>query len=363
MTTNKSYKFRLYPNAEQKILLAKTFGCCRFIYNRMLADKIAHYEATGETPLCTPAQYKERFPWLREVDSTALCNAQVNLQTAYRNFFRNKAIGFPKFKSKRGGQAAYTTNMINGNISLANDRLKLPKLGMVKVKQHRAIPNGHLLKSVTVSLTSSGKYYASILYEYETDAALVEPKRVLGVDFSMKELYVPSEGNSAAYPRYYRRVQAKLAKEQRKLSRQKKGGQNRERQKRKVALLHEKVANQRLDFLHKQSRRIANAYDAVCVEDLNMKAMAQALNFWKSVSDNGWGMFTNMLNYKLGEQGKRLIKIDKWFPSSKTCSDCGAVKDSLSLSERIYRCDCGFVCDRDLNAAINIRNEGIRLLA
>jgi len=360
---NKAFKFRLYPNAEQRILLAKTFGCVRFIYNRMLSDKISYYAETKENLKPTPAQYKIEFPWLCEVDSLALANAQLNLEKAYRNYFRDKSVGFPRFKSKHRGLNSYTTNLVNGNIELSNGALKLPRLGKAKIKQHRQIPEGYRLKSVTVSLTSSGKYFASILYEYDAEIQPVEPIRVLGLDFSMPELYVDSNGDIPEYPRPYRQAQERLAREQRKLSRRKKGGKNRQKQKRKVARLHEHIANQRKDFLHKQSRQIANAYDAVCVEDLNMSGMSQALNFGKSVSDNGWGSFTQMLNYKLSEQGKHFVKIDKWFPSSKKCSHCGAIKDKLPLSERTYSCECGLVCDRDVNAAINIRNAGMQKLA
>lgn len=179
----------------------------------------------------------------------------------------------------------------------------------------------------------------------------------------MKELYVASDASSACYPRYYRQALCKLAKEQRKLSKCLKGSNNRNKQRVKVAKLHEKAANQRKDFLHKLSRQITNAYDAVCIEDLNMQGMSQALNFGKSVADNGWGMFTGFLSYKLKEQGKQLIEIDKWFPSSKMCSNCGSVKKKLELSERVYCCEnCGSAIDRDYNASINIRNEGMRLL-
>jgi putative transposase len=190
----------------------------------------------------------------------------------------------------------------------------------------------------------------------------VEPKNVVGLDFSMKELYVSSDEVFANYPRFYRQALEKLAREQRKLSRRKEGGTNRNKQRVKVARLHEHIANQRSDFLHKQSRQIANAYDVVCIEDLNMKGMSQALNFGKSVADNGWGMFQNMLSYKLSDQGKQLIKIDKFFPSSKTCSCCGRIKDELGLTERVYRCKCGLTLDRDVNAAINIKQEGLRTL-
>jgi len=360
---NKAFKFRLYPNTEQKVALAKTFGCCRFIFNKMLADKISHYESTGKMLYCYPSQYKSKYPWLREVDSLALVGAYNRLQSAYKNFFRDNKTGFPKFKSKHRGHNSYTTNLINGNIVLMDGFLKLPKLGKVKIKQHRQIPVGYRLKSVTVSLTPSGKYFASILYDYDADIIPVKPVVVLGLDYSMNQLYIDSFGVNPEYPHPYRKAQLKLAREQRKLSKLKKGGSNYKKQKLKIARLHEHISNQRKDFLHKRSRQITNAYDAVCIEDLNMKGMSQALRFGKSVSDNGWGSFTQMLNYKLREQGKQLVKIDKWYPSSKTCSNCGVVKDELLLSERTFRCDCGFVCDRDINAALNIKREGQRLLA
>ena len=361
---NRYYKFRINPTKNQRELLVKTFGCTRFIYNKMLEAKIAHYEKTGKMLMTTPAQYKLEFPWLCAVDSLALANAQLHLETAYKNFFRDdKNAGFPKYKSKHRGQNSYTTNVVNGNITLADGYLKLPKLGKVKVRQHRQIPEGYRLKSVTVSLTTTGKYFASILFEYDADIKPVKPVNIIGLDFSMSGLYVDSNGDSAEYPRYYRASLEKLAREQRKMSRMAKGGSNRGKQRLKVAKLHEKTANKRSDYLNKLSRRIANAYDAVCIEDLNMKAMSQALNFGKSVSDNGWGMFRSMLAYKLADQGKTLIIIDKYFPSSKLCSNCGAVKDELPLSERVYQCGCGFIADRDENAAVNIKNEGIRMIA
>jgi len=329
----------------------------------MLADKISHYESTGKMLYCYPSQYKKEYPWLHEVDSLALVGAYNGLQSAYKNFFRDKKIGFPKFKSKHRGHNSYTTNLINSNIALNDGYLKLPKLGQVKIKQHRQIPCGYILKSVTLSLTPSCKYFASLLYEYEADIKLVKPVKILGLDFSMSELYIDNNGERPEYPHPYRNAQTKLAKEQRKLSRRKKGGSNYRKQKLKVARLHERIANQRKDFLHKQSRQIINACDAVILEDLNMKAMSQALHFGKSVSDNGWGAFTQMLDYKLKDQGKRLVKISKWYPSSKLCYNCGVVKTELSLSERIYRCECGFTIDRDVNASMNIREEGLRLLA
>ena len=361
---NKAYKFRIYPNTEQQIILAKTFGCVRFIYNQMLSDKINHYEETKQKLNNTPAQYKSKFPWLKEVDSLALANAQMNLQTAYNSFFRNPKIGFPKFKSKKSNRRSYTTNCVNGNISIYNGFLKLPKVGLVKLKQHRLILSNYKLKSVTISQTPSGKYYASVLFEYENQIQKQELHDFLGLDFSMHGLYKDSNGNEPAYPRYYRQAEERLKREQRKLSLMQKGSKNRSKQRIKVANLHEKVANQRKDFLHKQSRQIVNAYDCVCIENLDMKAMSQSLNFGKSVTDDGWGMFVTFLKYKLEETGKRLVKVNKFFASSQICNVCGYKNTATkNLSIRAWDCpECGAHHDRDINAAINIRNEGMRLV-
>lgn len=361
---NKAYKFRIYPNSEQCTMLAKTFGCVRFIYNQMLSDKIKYYEETKQKLNNTPAQYKKEFEWLKEVDSLALANAQMNLQTAYNNFFRSPKVGFPKFKSKKISRKSYTTNCVNGNISIRNSYLKLPKIGLVKLKQHRIIPSEYKLKSVTISQTSSGKYYASVLFEYENQVQKTELQNFLGLDFSMHELYKDSNGNEPAYPRYYRQAEKKLKREQRKLSLMQKGSKNRDKQRIKVAKMHERVSNQRRDFLHKQSRQIANAYDCVCIENLDMKAMSQALNFGKSVSDNGWGMFVTFLQYKLEEMGKRFVRVDKFFASSQICSCCGYKNVATkNLAVRAWDCpECGTHHDRDVNAAINIRNEGMRIV-
>ena len=365
---NKAFKFRLLPNKEQAVLLAKTFGCVRFVYNKMLAERKETYEkfkddkeALKKQKFPTPAKYKGEFPFLKEVDSLALANAQMNLQTAYKNFFEGNAE-FPKFKNRKSKQS-YTTNRVNGNIELQDGYIRLPKLKLVKIKQHREIPADYKLKSCTISKTKSGKYYISILTEYEKDIKSVSIQKVVGLDFAMDGLYVESEqGEKANYPRFYRQSLDKLAKEQRILSRRKKGSARWEKQRLKVAKLQEKIANQRKNFLHHKSKELASNYDAVIIEDLDMKGMSQALRFGKSVHDNGWGMFTTFLAYKLKEQGKQLVKIDKWFPSTKKCSCCGAEK-IMKLSERTYHCSCGYVADRDYNSAINIKNEGLRLLA
>lgn len=363
---NKAYKYRIYPTEEQKILFSKTFGCVRFIYNRMLADKIVHYQKTGETLSATPAQYKQQFPWLKEVDSLALSNAQLNLQAAYKNFFRNKKIGFPKFRSKKSQKNSYTTNMVNNNIQILDGYLKLPKAGFVKIKMHRSIPEDHAIKSVTVRLEPSGKYYASILTEYERDV----PKRTLsydkalGLDYSSPHFYVDSEGTFADMPHYYRRSEERLAREQRKLSHMKKGSGNYQKQRRIIAKIHEKIRNQRGDWLHKESRRLSDEWDIICTEDLNMKNMAQSLALGKATQDNGFGRFRELLQYKLTEQGKKLITIDKWFPSSKTCHHCGTSKTDLTLKDKTWICPgCGRIIDRDHNAAQNIRDEGLSMIA
>lgn len=365
---NKAYKFRLYPTEEQAHLMHKTFGCVRFVYNTMLAERKETYEkfkddkeALKKQKFPTPAKYKGEFPFLKEVDSLALANAQMNLQTAYKNFFEGNAE-FPKFKNRKANQS-YTTNVVNGNIELKDGHIQLPKLKLVKIKQHREIPKNYRIKSCTISKTPSGKYYVSVLTEYEQIINPVKIESVVGLDFAMDGLYVESEqGEKANYPRFYRQSLDKLANEQRILSRKKKGSARWHKQRLVVAKLQEKVANQRKNYLHHKSKELASHFDAVVIEDLNMKGMAQALHFGKSVHDNGWGMFTTFLGYKLKEQGKQLVKIDKWFPSTKKCSCCGAEKP-MKLSERIYNCPCGYTADRDYNSAINIKNEGIRLLA
>lgn len=367
---NKAYKFRIYPNDEQAVLFAKTFGCVRLVYNHWLDRKIKQYEqdktAVGYTTCAKEmAEMKktEAYAFLKKVDSVSLQQSLRHLDTAFQNFFRQPKTGFPRFKSRKHNRNSYTTVCINGNISMSDGYLKLPKAGKVRIKQHRPVPSGYRLKSVTVSQAPSGKYYASVLFEHESK----EPEQVLhsflGLDYSMHELYKDSNGNEPKYPRYYRQSEKRLKKAQRKLSLMQKGSKNRDKQRIKVAKLHERVSNQRKDFLHKQSRQITNAYDCVCIEDLDMKAMSQALNFGKSVSDNGWGMFVAFLKYKLEEQGKKLVKVGKFFASSQTCSCCGYVnKETKDLAVRAWDCpECGMHHDRDVNAAINIRNEGMRI--
>ena len=245
------YRFRIYPNKSQKELFARTFGCVRFVYNRMLAEKKEYYEKTGKVLKVTPAKYKAEFPWLKEVDSLALCNAQLHLQTAYKNFFRDSSVGFPKFKSKKNPVRSYTTNCVNGNITLQNGKLKLPKAGWIRIKQHRSIDDRYILKGATVSQEADDKYYVSLLYAAEEPEHEIRPvKTAIGLDFSMSELYVDSNGAHADYPHFFRKSQEKLAREQRRLSHCEKGSSRYMKQKKKIARLHAHIARQRKDYLH-----------------------------------------------------------------------------------------------------------------
>lgn len=325
---NRAVKIRIYPNAEKRVQIEKTIGCSRFIYNYMLADKMEHYKKEKKMLRNTPASYKKEYPWLKEVDSLALANVQLHLESAFHKFFREPSAGFPRFKSKKSSRKSYTTNVVNGNIFL------------------------------------EGKYFASLLFCCENQTAEKRPaEKFIGIDFAMQGMCVFSTGKRAEYPMFYRNTEKKLAREQRKLSRCQKGSQNYKKQKKRVALCHEKIRNQRKDFQHKLSASLAESFDAVCVEDLNLKGMAGGLHLGKGVHDNGYGLFLSMLEYKLEERGKYLIKVDRYFASSKICSVCGNKKEELSLSDRIYYCECGNRMDRDANAAVNIMNEGKRIFA
>lgn len=359
-----AYKFRMYPNTEQENLIIKTFGCVRFIYNKMFEDKIKFYECTKKRLNNTPAQYKKEYPWLREVDAFALCNAQIHLQAAYNNFFKNPKSGFPKFKSKKTGKNSYTTNNHSENIRIVDKTIKLPKLGMVKIKQHREIKQNQKIKSVTITRKPSGKYFVSILVEYNIveKSVKLNKEKSIGLDYSSHSFYVDSQGVEADYPRFYRASQDHLSKEQRKLATMKKGSNNYYKQKVKIATIQEKIANQRKDWMHKLSTELSNKYDYICVEDINLQQMSQHLNLGKSTYDNGFGMFRDMLFYKLKQRGKKFIKIDKWYPSSKMCRYCGTINSNLTLSQRVWTCECGKVLNRDENAAINILNAGLSMI-
>lgn len=374
---NKAIKYRLYPTTEQSVMFTKTFGCCRKVYNLMLSDKIEEYKLTGKFPIVTPAKYKKDYPYLKEVDSLALANKQMNLQAAFCNTFsksHKKKNGFPKFKSAKHSRKAYTTNNQYGTIAIIDDKyIKLPKIGKVKVFIHRIPNTDWIIKSATVSQESDCKYYVSILFKYDNpvNTYVADKTNAIGLDYASDGLYVDSNGNIGTNHKYYRESHNKLAKAQRKLSRMQ-GSKKHEtksnnylKQLRKVNKVHRHVAHQRLDNLHKISTKIANLYDVVCVESLNMKSMSnKSFGNGKSTLDNGYGMFLSMLEYKLFDRNKYFVKVDKWFPSSQICHCCGTLHPEMkNLSIRKMICDCGLIISRDQNAAINILNEGLRLLS
>ena len=373
---NKAIKYRVYPTTEQSIMFTKTFGCCRKVYNLMLSDKIEGYKLTGKFPTVTPAKYKKDYPYLKEVDSLALANKQMDLQAAFRNTFsktRKKKNGFPKFKSAKHSRKTYTTNNQKGTVAIIDNKyIRLPKVGNIKAVIHRVPDSSWLIKSATVSLESDGKYYISVLFEFDrvVSAYVVDKTNAIGLDYASEGLYVDSNGNVGTNHKYYRESHKKLAKEQRKLSRMQ-GSKKHEvksnnyiKQLRKVNKIHRHIANQRLDNLHKISTEIANQYDVVCVESLNMRSMSnKGFGNGKATLDNGYGMFLSMLEYKLSDRNKYLVKIDKWFPSSQICHCCGTLHPEMKdLAIRKMICDCGLAIGRDQNAAINILDEGLRLL-
>ena len=364
----KAIKYRIYPTSEQIVFFAKSFGCCRKIYNLMLSDKINSYEETKSFGNQTPAMYKKDYPYLKEVDSLALTNVQLNLQKAFRNF-HEKRCKFPKFKSAKHSRKSYTTNNQNGTIHVTGNTIKLPKVGKLKAKIHRSAPKDWKLKSATVSLNSDGSYYVSVLYEYDKNVQKIEPdaKNAIGLDYKSDGLYMDSNGNKGSNHKYYRESHKKLAKAQRRLSKMKgskkgeKKSKNYLKQLKKVNKIHCHIANQRRDNLQKKSTEIANQYDIVCVETLNLRAMSnKGFGNGKATMDNGYGMFLEMLEYKLNDRGKFFVKVDKWYPSSQICNRCGQTH-KMELSDRVYKCSCGYQCDRDINAAQNILDEGLRM--
>ena len=373
---NKAIKYRVYPTTEQIIMFAKTFGCCRKVYNLMLSDKVESYKSTGKFATVTPAKYKKDYPYLKEVDSLALANKQLDLQEAFRKRFSKsckKKNGFPKYKSAKHSRKTYTTNNQKGTVAIIDNKyIKLPKIGKVRAVIHR-IPDGDwVIKSATVSQESDGKYYVSVLFEFDNiiNPYVADKTNAIGLDYASDGLYVDNNGNVGTNHKYYRESYDKLAKEQRKLSRMqgsKKGeakSHNYIKQLRKVNKIHRHIANQRLDNLHKISTEIANQYDVVCVESLNMRSMSnKGFGNGKATLDNGYGMFLSMLEYKLSDRSKYLVKVDKWFPSSQICHCCGTLHPEMkNLVVRTMKCDCGLTISRDQNAAINILQEGLRLL-
>jgi len=366
----KAYKVRLYPSDEQQTFFAKSFGCTRFIWNKMLSDKIDYYQATKTILNNTPAQYKAEFAWLKEVDSLALANAQQNLRAAYSKFFKQGA-GFPKFK-KKGIKDSYTTNNQKGTVAVTQNTVKLPKIGHIKAKFPNKI-NG-LIKSATISRTPSGKYFVSLLVE-TISKPLPKTGANIGIDLGLTDFIVLSDGSKVANPKFLAKLQNKLAREQRILAKRREvakadqrklsDSRNYQKQKIKVAKVYEKITNTRKDFLHKLSFNIIKNHDVIAIEDLNVKGLVKNRKLAKAISDSSWSAFTTMLVYKAEWYGKQVVKIDRWFPSSKTCSNCNHLltKAELPLSVRTWSCpNCLQKNDRDINASINILHQGLLLV-
>ena len=361
----KAYKYRIYPNAEQKVFFAKCFGCVRFFYNKSLSDMNDIYKSTEKFKNITPASYKEDYPFLREVDSLALSNAQLNRNIAFKDFIKQNHQNNkdkPNFKSKRNDQS-YTTNMVNGNIKISSNNryISIPKCPRIRIKKHRDFIG--TIKSITVSRTTDNKYYMSLLVEEESKP-MKPVDKMIGLDLGLKDLIVDSNGHKYKNHKYLTRSQKKLAREQRKLSKMVKGSNNRNKQRIKIAKLHKHIQNQRNDYLHKLSKKIIDENQIICIEDLKVIDMEHKNKLARNISDASWSRLVSMLIYKADWYGRKVIKVPSTYPSSQLCSICG-YKNSITkdLTIRKWTCPkCGSIHDRDINAAKNILSKGIKIL-
>jgi len=361
----KAYKYRIYPTDAQMVFFAKTFGCCRLVWNKMLDEKLQAYKKKERIPRPTPAKYKDEFPFLKEVDSFALCNVQLQLEKAFKDHFRNrKQFKLPKFKKKRDKQS-YTTNNVNNSIRVNFEKglLYLPKLREgVKIELHRKFDGK--IKSVTISRTNEGKYYASILIETQNPRnKVVEPKsKACGVDLGLEHFATVTNdfgSYKVEHPKYLRRGEERLRRLQRRFSRKQKGSKKSEKARLKLARQHAYITNARNDFLHKLSKAIIDENQVVVVEDINVKGLLKT-RLAKSISDSGWSKFLTYLKYKAEWYGRTFIQVDRFFPSSKLCHRCGHKNNDLVLNDRTWCCPaCGETHDRDVNASVNLYFVGL----
>lgn len=366
---NRCYKYRLYPTVEQEEYFQKCFGCARFVYNAIL-EKQNDAHTNGE-PFLTRFDannycnhvLKEQYPFLKEVDKFVLTNSIWALDVAFRSFFDHRT-NYPKFKSRNRCRKAYTTNYVNNNIEISDKAVKLPKIKWVRAKVHRLAPDHWIIKQATVSQDSVGDYYCSILFDCgeNREAPVLRRESALGLDYKVDGLFVSSEGEVCGSPQFFKQGEQALAKEQKKLSRMERGSSNYEKQKKKVAKRMRHIANQRRDFSHKKANELAENWDYIFVEHLDLKEMASRAG--KKTMDNGYGEFLEILQYKMEEKGKVFAKVDMFYPSSQLCSACGYKNPQVrNLTVRHWTCPhCGVTHDRDINAAINIRDEGLRLV-